>query len=128
LVSTVTGKLKPELNVFDVMRAVFPGGTITGAPKIRSMEIIAELETSARQFYTGALGWICQDEFEFNILIRTAILKDLKNALEGQYSLAEIRVGAGLVADSVPATEYKETLNKAASWQKILNQFSEENQ
>lgn len=106
LVSTVTGTLRPEVNHAQAFRACFPGGSITGAPKKRAREIIAELEPHPRGIYTGAMGYFSfQGRSEFNIVIRTAVQeKD------------EIRfhVGAGIVADSVPELEYEETLHKAA--------------
>jgi anthranilate/para-aminobenzoate synthase component I len=113
LVSTVTGEAKENLNTFEMLEALFPGGTITGAPKIRSIEIINELESHKREFYTGSMGIVSSvEDQEWNILIRTAQIK------EGQLKLS---VGAGIVADSEPEAEYKETLNKAAAWQKTFD-------
>jgi len=112
LVSNVRGKLRADKNLFDVIRAVFPGGTITGAPKVRTMEIIEELEPVKRGLYTGSIGWIgFQHEMEFNIAIRTAIIKD---------NWAYVQAGAGIVYDSIPKREYKESLKKArAVWEAI---------
>ncbi len=104
IVSEVVGKLKPELNFMDVFRATFPAGTLTGAPKVRAMEIIAELETVKRGVYGGAVGyWGWDDEADLAIAIRTAIVKD------GQL---HVQAAGGVVADSVPELEWKETMNK----------------
>jgi para-aminobenzoate synthetase component I len=109
IVSNVRGELDQEKDEFDVVDAVFPGGTITGAPKIRTMEIIEELEPVQRGIYTGSLGWIGFDhDMELNIIIRTMLVKD------GQ---AHVQAGAGIVIDSSPVNEYKESLKKAlALW------------
>jgi para-aminobenzoate synthetase component 1 len=104
-VATVEGQLRPEVTVLDLLRATFPGGSITGAPKIRAMEIIEELEPTRRGPYCGAIGYLSADgHVEFNIAIRTMIVKD---------GLVHIPVGGGIVADSDPADEYEETLVKA---------------
>lgn len=116
IVSTVVADLREDLCVADVLKALFPGGTITGAPKIRSMEIIDELEVKPRGFYTGSLGWVAPGgNCEFNILIRT--LQLLGGDSDGE---SWLHVGAGLVADSIPEREYKETLHKAESWKSVL--------
>ncbi|HYK74906.1 MAG TPA: anthranilate synthase component I family protein [Pseudoneobacillus sp.] len=109
IVSNVKGELAEEKDVYDVIDAVFPGGTITGAPKIRTMEIIEELEPVRRGIYTGSLGWIGFDgDMELNIIIRTMLVKD---------GLAHVQAGAGIVIDSIPSNEYKESLKKAlALW------------
>ena len=105
LVSVVEGRLRAGTSLADVLAAVFPGGTITGAPKPRTMAIIDEVERSRRGPYTGSLGIVGLDErTTFNILIRTLVRRD------GAYSL---RVGAGIVHDSEPEREYDETLDKA---------------
>ncbi|MBK8286064.1 MAG: aminodeoxychorismate synthase component I [Ahniella sp.] len=105
IVSNVRGRLRPDASVRDIVAAVFPGGTITGCPKIRCMQIIAELEQAPRGFYTGAMGFIGPGrQMELNILIRTMTLR-------GQ-SLS-LRAGAGIVFDSVPARELDETRHKA---------------
>ena len=105
LVSTVAGELRPGLDAVDLLRATFPGGSITGAPKIRAMEIIAELEPTARGPYCGAIGWLGADGWmDTNITIRTYAIKD------GQVAF---QAGGGIVADSDPAAEYEETLDKA---------------
>ncbi|MUT67667.1 anthranilate synthase component I family protein [Paenibacillus sp. NEAU-GSW1] len=116
LVSQVEGRLAEGKDAYDVIAATFPGGTITGAPKIRTMEIIEELEPVRRGSYTGSLGWIDYNgDMEFNIIIRTMAIKE---------GLVHIQAGAGIVIDSVPEREYYESLNKAkALWKAI--QFSE---
>lgn len=106
LVSTVTGTLRPHVDHVDAFRACFPGGSITGAPKKRATEIIAELEPHARGLYTGAIGWFGFDgRSQWNIAIRTAVQ---------QGDQITFHVGSGIVADSVPQHEYEETLHKAA--------------
>jgi para-aminobenzoate synthetase component 1 len=110
IVSNVRGEIAEGKTNADVVRAMFPGGTITGAPKIRTMEIIEELEPVRRGLYTGSIGWLgFTGDMEFNIVIRTAFVKD---------GVAHIQAGAGIVIDSVPEREYQESLNKAkAMWQ-----------
>lgn len=112
LVSQVEGRLAYGVNGFDVIKAAFPGGTITGAPKIRTMEIIEELEPVRRGLYTGSIGWIdYSGDMEFNIVIRTLVAKE---------GMGYIQAGAGIVIDSSPEREYKESLNKAkALWKAI---------
>ncbi|MBQ3437412.1 MAG: aminodeoxychorismate synthase component I [Fusobacterium sp.] len=105
LVSTIIGKLKNEYDFVDLIKATFPGGSITGAPKIRSMQIIDELENSRRNLYTGSLGYISFDgNCDLNIIIRTAIQKD------GNYYLG---VGGGITCESELEFEFEETLQKA---------------
>ncbi len=105
IVSDVTGRLRTGLRPIDALRACFPAGTLTGAPKIRAMEIIADLEADQRGPYGGAIGFFNRDgDLETAITIRTLVLKD---------GVAHIQAGAGIVADSNPSTEYQETLNKA---------------
>jgi anthranilate synthase component 1 len=107
IVSQVEGQIAPEHNAFDLIRATFPAGTVTGAPKIRAMQIIAQHEPSQRGFYAGALGYIGYDgNLDTCITLRTALLKDGK---------IHIQAGAGVVADSVPASEYQETISKASA-------------
>ncbi len=104
LVSNVTGKLKAGLDAFDVLAATFPAGTVSGAPKIRAMEIITELEPVKRGVYSGAVGYIgWLGNLDTAIAIRTAVIKD------GQL---HVQAGAGIVYDSVPAKEWEETINK----------------
>ena len=106
LVSTVEGRLREDVDAVSALRACFPGGSITGAPKKRAMEIIAELEPSARGLYTGAIGYFGFNvESQFNIAIRTVVL---------EHGEAHFHVGAGIVADSRADKEWQETLDKAA--------------
>ncbi len=106
LVSTVDGQLRREVDHVAALRACFPGGSITGAPKKRAREIIAELEPEPRGIYTGAMGWLgFNGESQFNIAIRTAVFANER---------AHFHVGAGIVADSNPEREWQETLDKAA--------------
>ncbi len=105
IVSQVEGQLAPEQNAFDLLRATFPAGTLSGAPKIRAMQIISEMERQQRGVYGGALGYFSYNgNLDSCITIRTALIKD-----ETIY----VQSGAGLVADSVPEHEYMETVNKA---------------
>ncbi len=103
--STISGMLNPGVQVFDILRAVFPGGTITGCPKIRTMQIIRELEAAPREAYTGGVGYINHDgSLDFNILIRSFQLRD---------DQVTFRAGAGIVADSEAGRELAETRTKA---------------
>ena len=105
LVTTIIGKMKENLPFTDLIRAAFPGGSITGAPKIRAMEIIDELEHDRRGLYTGSMGYISLDgNCDFNIVIRTAVHQD------GVYHLG---VGGGITCESELEFEYEETLQKA---------------
>jgi len=105
IVSNVTGKIKPELNAIDALRAAHPAGTLSGAPKIRAMEIIDELEPEKRGVYGGAVGYLAWNgNMDTAIAIRTAVIKDEK---------VYVQAGAGLVADSDPQSEWDETMNKA---------------
>lgn len=105
MVSTIRSKLRPGISTATALKACFPGGSVTGAPKFRAMEIINELEPCPRGIYTGALGWMdFNGEMDFAMAIRTAIIKD---------GLLRLHVGGGIVADSVPLEEYDETLLKA---------------
>ncbi|MFC0472908.1 anthranilate synthase component I family protein [Halalkalibacter kiskunsagensis] len=119
IVSNVKGTLADDkYDLYDVIRATFPGGTITGAPKVRTMEIIEELEPVRRGIYTGSIGWIGFDEnMELNIAIRTMVCKD------GQ---AHVQAGAGIVIDSIPSNEYKESLKKARALWHALETSEEE--
>ncbi len=114
MVTNVKGELKPELSAFDAMRACFPMGTVTGAPKIRAMEIIAEQEGEKRGPYGGAVGYFSfSGNMDTCLTIRTVVLKD---------GVAHVRAAAGIVADSVPASEYQETLNKARGMLRALDE------
>jgi anthranilate synthase component 1 len=105
IVSNVVGKLKPGLGAIDVMRATFPAGTVSGAPKVRAMEIIGELEPTRRGIYAGAVGYLSwSGNMDTAIAIRTSVIKDGR---------LYIQAGAGIVADSVPRYEWNETMNKA---------------
>jgi para-aminobenzoate synthetase component I len=105
LVSTVTGVLRADADAFDLLGAAFPGGSVTGAPKIRAMQIIAELERAPRGIYCGAIGYVSvTGAMDFNIPIRTIVLQD---------GTGTFHAGAGIVWDSEPAAEYQETLAKA---------------
>jgi anthranilate synthase component 1 len=107
IVSQVEGKLSPDRNVYDLMRATFPAGTVSGAPKIRAMQIIAESEPIQRGFYAGVLGWFGYDgNLDSCIMLRTALVHEGK---------VHIQSGAGIVADSVPVSEFNETIFKASA-------------
>ena len=105
LTSTVIGKLRPDKNRIDLLKATFPGGSITGAPKVRAMEIIDELEPTRRSVYTGAIGYLgFSGGMDLNIVIRTFIIKGNR---------AYFQVGGGIIYDSMAEREYQETLDKA---------------
>lgn len=112
IVSNVTGELADGLDQFDVLRAAFPAGTVSGAPKIRAMEIIEELEPTKRATYAGAIGYFSfSGNMDTCITIRTILVKD---------GVAYMQAGAGIVADSVPENEYRECMNKARALMKAL--------
>jgi len=116
-VATVAGRLREEINFGDILKALFPGGSITGAPKIRSMEIIDETEPTARGVYTGSIGFIGMDGSAYlNIAIRTIIIKDKK---------AYAQAGGGIVADSDPEAEWAETIVKARALLAGINSVSQ---
>lgn len=105
IVSNVEGKLKPGMDAIDVIKATFPAGTVSGAPKVRAMEIIDELEPSKRGIYAGAVGYLgFNGDMDVAIAIRTGVIKD---------NMLYVQAGAGIVADSVPDSEWMETQNKA---------------
>jgi anthranilate synthase component 1 len=113
IVSQVEGQLAPECTAFDLMRATFPAGTVSGAPKIRAMQLIAQMEGTQRGTYAGALGYFSYDgNLDSCITLRTALLKAGK---------VHIQAGAGIVADSVPASEFQETINKASALFKAIS-------
>ncbi|HUU30222.1 MAG TPA: anthranilate synthase component I [archaeon] len=117
IVSNVEGRLRPEVNALDVLGACFPAGTVSGAPKVRAMEIIDELEKETRGIYAGSVGYIdFSGNLDFCITIRTIVIKG---------STAYVQAGAGLVADSDPRREYQETLNKAKALLKAIEQSQE---
>jgi anthranilate synthase component 1 len=113
LVSNITADLEPGHDAFDLLASSFPAGTLSGAPKIRAMEIIAELEQEPRGPYGGAVGYLSFDgNMDFCICIRTAV---------AEHGRLTIRAGAGIVADSDPDTELQETRNKAAAMSRALH-------
>jgi len=117
IVSSVEGQLKAELDQFDLFMAAFPAGTVSGAPKIRAMEIISELEPTLRGPYAGAVGYFGFDgNMDFCITIRTITITG---------SRLSIQVGAGIVADSIPGREYEETMRKAAALLKAIERMNE---
>ncbi len=119
LTSTVVGQMRSEKNIIDLLRATFPGGSVTGAPKVRAMEIIDELEPTRRSVYTGSLGYIgFNGDLDLDIVIRTIIIKDNK---------AYFQVGGAIVYDSEPEAEYIETMDKGKALIMALTQSSGEN-
>jgi anthranilate synthase component 1 len=117
IVSSVKGDLKAGMDAFDVFAATFPAGTVSGAPKIRAMEIIEELEKVKREFYAGGVGYFGYNgNMDFCITIRTMLKK-------GRY--VYMQAGAGIVADSVPESEYNETINKAQALMKSITELKE---
>ena len=101
----VEGTLKPNMHAMDVLKATFPAGTVSGAPKVRAMEIIHELEPSKRGIYAGAVGYLGFDgDMDVAIAIRTGVIKN---------KTLYVQAGAGIVADSIPHNEWVETQNKA---------------
>jgi anthranilate synthase component 1 len=117
LVSRVSGRLRDGPSCFDALRACFPAGTVSGAPKIRAMEIVAELEPDKRGPYAGAVGYFdLRGNLDTAITIRTVVMKD---------GVAHLQVGAGIVYDSVPEREYEETLNKAGALLQAIEQAEE---
>ena len=114
LVSNVVGKLRPHLTPFDALRSGFPAGTVSGAPKIRAMEIICELEGDQRGVYAGAVGYLSHSgNQETAIALRTMVIKDGR---------AYIQAGGGVVADSDPDREYEESMNKAGAQLRALDE------
>ena len=112
MVSTVSGKLRDGINPLDCVKAVFPGGSVTGAPKIRAMEIIERLEPTPRGLYTGGIGYIdFSENMDMAMTIRTGVLKDNRLYLS---------VGGGIVADSNPEKEYEETILKASAFLRAM--------
>ncbi|MDI6654669.1 MAG: anthranilate synthase component I family protein, partial [Candidatus Hydrothermarchaeota archaeon] len=112
IVSNVVGELQEGKDSFDALEASFPAGTVSGAPKVRAMQIIEELEPSRRGIYAGSVGYFCFDlNMDFAITIRTIII---------QNGRAYIQAGAGIVADSVPEREYQETVNKGKAMLKAI--------
>ena len=118
MVSSVSGRLAPEATPTDALKAAFPAGTVSGAPKVRAMQIVDELETVRRGPYAGAIGYLSYSgDLDTCICIRTVIVKD---------GVAYLQAGAGIVADSDPATEFEETQNKAAALLRAVELAHEE--
>ena len=114
IISKVHGRLKSDKSSVDAFKSAFPAGTVSGAPKIRAMEIIHEFEPDKRGFYAGAIGYFDHSgNMDMAIAIRTMLAKDGKIFYQA---------GAGIVADSVPETEYQETLNKGHALRKAIEQ------
>jgi anthranilate synthase component 1 len=114
LVSHVEGKLRPDLDALDALRAVFPAGTLSGAPKVRAMQLIAAAEGERRGLYGGAVGYLGYDgNMDTAITIRSAVLR------EGR---AHVHTGAGIVAASVPEKEFEETEHKAAALRRAIEE------
>jgi para-aminobenzoate synthetase component I len=118
LVSTVEGTLAGDYDALDVLRDCFPGGSVTGAPKLRAMQIIEQLEPHRRGIYCGAIGYVGFDgNMDSNIVIRTMVYADGK---------IRCWTGGGIVADSVMAAEYQETLDKASAMLELLRHYGGE--
>ena len=115
IVSQVEGQLQDDASAIDVFRATFPAGTMTGAPKVRAMQIIDELEPERRGPYAGAIGYIAAGDrrMDLAITIRTCVIAD---------GVASVQAGAGIVADSIPANEWEETENKARAMLTAIGQ------
>lgn len=117
IISRVTGELKEGFTSVDAFKSAFPAGTVSGAPKIRAMEIIHELEKQKRGIYAGAIGYFdYSGNMDMCIAIRTIIAKDNKLYLQA---------GAGIVADSIPKNEYQETINKALALRMAIEKADE---
>jgi anthranilate synthase component 1 len=113
IVSNVIGRLRKGKDALDLLVACFPAGTVTGAPKVRAMEIIDELENTKRSLYAGCVGYLAfSGDLDTAIAIRTILIKNKK---------AYIQAGAGIVADSLPTKEYQETINKAKALLSAVN-------
>ena len=118
--SNVDGTVKDNTKPLDVLRATFPAGTVSGAPKIRAMEIINELEPLKRGIYSGAIGYLSwTGDLDTALSIRTAVIKD---------NLIHVQAGAGIVYDSVPETEWEETMNKAMALLKASEKANASNE
>ncbi|MBI4236104.1 MAG: chorismate-binding protein, partial [Chloroflexi bacterium] len=114
IVSNVVGRLRPDLTVYDALRACFPAGTLSGAPKVRAMELIAQMEPHARGPYGGAVGYFSfSGNMDTAICIRTVVMKD---------GVAHVQAGGGIVYDSVPEREYEETLAKARALLRAIDE------
>ncbi len=130
LISIVKGELREHLSYGEILRATFPGGSITGCPKIRAMEIIDELEPQVRHVYTGSIGYLgFHRTMDLNIAIRTMIAKEITpppppHSQETRLYQGAIAVGGGIVYESDPETEYEETLHKGQTFFEILRSFA----
>lgn len=114
-VATITGRLRADCGAWDLLQAAFPGGSVTGAPKIRALQIVDELERSPREAYCGAIGWIgTNGDLDLSVAIRTVLC-------DGARGVAHYHAGSGIVADSDPRQEYEETLHKAAAFLRATN-------
>jgi anthranilate synthase component 1 len=113
IVSNVEGELAEGFDAIDALAAGFPAGTVSGAPKIRAMQIIDEIEKVKRKFYASAIGYFAGDQMDTCIGLRTALIKDGK---------LYVQAGGGVVADSDPESEYQETLNKAKALMKAAEE------
>jgi para-aminobenzoate synthetase component 1 len=120
-VATISGQLHPSRDLVDLLRATLPGGSITGAPKVRAMQIIDELEPARRGPYCGAIGMIHGQQAVFNIAIRTVMIE--QNQMNGT-GRADVWAGGGIVADSDPDSEYQEMLDKAKAMREALGSGS----
>jgi len=117
IVSDVVGQLKEDFDALDVLKATFPAGTVSGAPKVRAMQIIEELENERRGIYAGSVGYISfQGNMDMAIAIRTAVYRDRE---------IFVQAGAGIVADSIPEKEWEETVNKAKALMKAIEMAEE---
>ena len=116
-VATVRGILKPGMDLVDLLQAAFPGGSVTGCPRLRAMEILDALEPTRRGIYCGAIGWAGAESACLNLAIRTMTLSK---------GVATLHAGGGLVADSDPEAEYRETLDKARAMLEALGHASRE--
>ena len=115
LISTISCELDPEKNIVDILKALFPMGSMTGAPKIKSMELIEKIETTMRGLYSGSIGYITpQRDFDFNVVIRSVLYNQ-----QSQY--LSFMVGGAITIDSDPESEYNECLLKAKSIFKVLS-------
>lgn len=123
-VGTITGRLHESKDIVDLLKATLPGGSVTGAPKVRAMQIIDELEPTSRGPYCGCIGYLSKDEANLSIAIRTMTVSENETGAAKRNAVS-FHVGAGIVADSQPAAEYDETLDKA---QAMITALSEEPQ
>jgi anthranilate synthase component 1 len=120
LSSTVTGRLREGLDCWDALRGTLPVGTVSGAPKVRAMQIIDELEPTRRGPYAGGIGYVSlTGDMDMAIALRTMVIPT-DSPKDGEWSV-HLQAGAGIVTDSVPAKEYEETVNKAAALNRAID-------